>query len=216
MPARRTLKDLPAHLKKYKYAATPVSTPPPDDKCIACWRKYNTIDDPSDPNESPCCALRLSPCNHLIGSLCLHELLRRGFPAACPQCTQQIAIVHSTVPRWIEFFLRHDKSPLSPSFWIAGPRMQANYRGRARLNRSNELHARLFNGTLGLTGGVELWRYYLDWPFKCTRWVLVLVFLMHNAFWSLEKALTKLPVTESTYRSCNSQIFPSYSPISVQ
>jgi hypothetical protein len=178
MSAARSLKDLPAHLRRY--AATRLSTPPPaDEKCAVCWRPYNTVDE-AEPAERPCHAEQLAPCGHFIGSECLRELLRREY-------RKEITSTPALVRYWIAHLLRR-------SSWILSTCTCSVRRSftEASAARFKHLHERPFSGTLDPKVGLELWALLMKWPLERTVAVACMMFGLSATFHVLEKALTAL------------------------
>lgn len=184
----RSLKDLPAHLKHYN--TKPASNVAEGEKCIACWREFGTVDDPSNSNERPCHALRIQPCNHLIGSKCLEELIHRNM-ARCPLCVAPITVV-SPVPHWIIWLLEHEHvAPLS--LWLPIPVDQFDHLQDEK--RFDILQNRLFDGKLSLYQQGRLWLYHMAFPLQLTMaaaaWILVTAILCL----ALEDVLGSMPVS---------------------
>jgi hypothetical protein len=148
----RTLKELPIHLRRFA-AHKAYKVPKEDNECMVCMRAFNTKDDVFNLSETPCRPYRLQPCNHLIGSECLKEMLRRG-STFCPYCTVRLGTVNP-VPRWIMYLLK-DKCLISPAFWLPRAQQHATSQGRAELESFEALQDHLFKGTLPVSGGVQL------------------------------------------------------------
>jgi len=156
------LQDLPDHLRRW-YATPAQGLPAEDNKCFTCWREYDTVEEELDPNEQPCEALRMQPCNHLIGSCCLLQLLKRGM-LNCPHCNTEIA-TSTTVPFWIVWLLKHDRHAISPAVWLDYARAVLDDNPPDRhLKHFDHLNNRLFAGTLGLYDGLWLWLHYMVYP----------------------------------------------------
>ena len=100
----RNLQHLPSHLQRFT-ATKAHNIPAEDNECILCMRAFYTKDNSFDLTETPCRPYRLQPCNHLIGSECLAELLRRGH-TSCPYCTIKIGTTPFPVPAWIAYLLK--------------------------------------------------------------------------------------------------------------
>ena len=149
-----TLHELPVHLTRYGLALS--SNPSADEKCIACWRQFDTVDDPSNLLERPCRAVQFETCGHVIGSECLKEMLRRGI-GFCPQCNGPITEPQNPIPRWVTYLLWQKTSvSLAPTALISGARVRARDQSEAALKQFDEAHKRLFSGNLGIWGGLKL------------------------------------------------------------
>jgi hypothetical protein len=184
----RNLKNLPYHLNlPVTTLATNVSHE--DNKFIACWRPFNTVDDTSDGTERPCQPLRLQPCNHVVGSLCLYELCDRDMKR-CPYCNSAIEEV-STIPFWQKWLLECDVAPFGPITYIADIghmiylRNKNHHKGTEALARFDKQQDRLFKGTLTDEDGEELWSEYTFHGFielgcMLAYWIIleVLLYLM--------------------------------------
>jgi hypothetical protein len=156
----RSLLALPAHLTHPNVAiAARVSAE--DNKCIACWRQFNTIEDIWDLTECPCIPVRIQPCNHLIGSVCLREIIRRNM-AACPHCAASIT-TKSAVPSWLIYLLSCDKS-FPPTKWLASVEGIVRQYQPASVPILKRLHHELFKGELTKDEAFELWLYYMVFP----------------------------------------------------
>lgn len=158
----RKLQDLPEHLRRW-YTTPAEELPAEDNKCFTCWREYNTVEHELNPNKQPFQALRMQLCNHIIGSRCLPQLLKREM-LNCRYCNTEIA-TSTTVPSWIVWLLEHDRCAISPAVWLDLARdiVDANPPGRV-LKHFDRLKTRLFVGTLGLYDGLWLWRHYMVYP----------------------------------------------------
>jgi hypothetical protein len=156
----RSLLALPTYLAHPNVAiAARVSAG--DNKCIACWRPFNTIEDVWDLTERPCIPLRIQPCNHLIGSVCLREIIRRNM-AACPHCAASITI-KSAVPSWLIYLLSCDKF-FPPTKWLASVDGIVRQYQPASVPILKRLHHKLVNGKLTKEEAFELWLYYMVSP----------------------------------------------------
>ncbi|KAF2264143.1 hypothetical protein CC78DRAFT_580649 [Lojkania enalia] len=70
-----------------KYAVIPYFALRHLDECFICRRKYGTLDDLSNSNEQVEYAVKLFPCEHIVGYDCIMEWVRSSSsPATCPYC----------------------------------------------------------------------------------------------------------------------------------
>jgi hypothetical protein len=131
--------------------------PAEDNKCISCWRAFNTRDDASDSTEQPCYPLRIQPCDHLIGSHCLEEMTRRHMET-CPHCRAPMTGFNS-VPAIL-----------------------------------NPLLDKLFEGTLNVHEGLQLWGIFMRSPLIDMMFAMILLFVVNFTFVLLvEPLLAMLP-----------------------
>jgi hypothetical protein len=187
----RTLKDLPIHLRRFA-AHKAYNVPEEDNECMVCMRTFNTKDDIFNLSETPCRPYRLQPCNHLIGSECLKEMLRRG-STSCPYCTIRLGTVNP-VPRWIMYLLK-SKSPISPAYWLPRAQQHATSQGRAELGSFEALQEQLFKGTLPFSGGVQLyWKYMVPHLLDAVG-IVAWCLLTKTLFSIIEFVLSAFPAT---------------------
>jgi hypothetical protein len=191
----RSLQALPVQLAHYNFSR-PTRIPKEDNKCICCWRAFNKIEDVRDPTERPCRPIRIKPCNHLIGSVCLGELIQRN-RAACPHCAAPLTAT-SSVPQWLIYVLSWDDLFLSPTRWLTSAGEIVLHYETTSIPIFERLHDQVVEGALTIHGALQLWRLYMLSPVVDTRLALLFFFWRHCFFTSRDRLFDMLLSSEYT------------------
>jgi hypothetical protein len=157
----RNLQGIPDRLTGYAILEAE-RVPTGEDKCMSCWRAFDTTEDSSDPTERPCHPVRLEPCNHLIGNHCLTELIRHSM-TNCLRCTTPITFT-PPVPFWITFLLTWGDLIFIPITWLPVLRNTIFYSESKSSAIFERLQDKLCKGTLHAHECVQLWYLYMLSP----------------------------------------------------
>jgi hypothetical protein len=161
-----------------RYAILEVEqVPAGEDKCMSCWRSFDTIEDSSDLTERPYHPVRLEPCNHLIGSHCLTKLIGRRMT----NCLQYTIPITNTSPasHWITYLLIWGDYVFSPNTWLTAVRDTIFHFKSISFANFERLHSKLRKGTLRPYEGLQLWSLYMLRPLvDTTLFVLRIIFIV--------------------------------------